>query len=218
MSSLHLTLVKVELLITLLLVCLDLALGLLRTDWLPVLASEIADHCWSVFVGNWELDALVMMMSSSQKVIVLLQLVKILGRTRGVGGFHCLVELWSFISEFWVVTSVACWSWLRVGPKKSTISSAHALWSHSRGIWNQSILLFAIWVSPKLLCLDHEVLLLNMTHSLWVFLFSGSCLSPTLRCLRDKLSFRRFVENLGLVVTVWSHSHGLDVSMRALVL
>lgn len=159
-----------------------------------------------------------MVMSSSQKVIVLLQLVKILGRTRGVGGFHCLVELWSFISEFWVVTSVACWSWLRVGPKKSTISSAHALWSNSRGIWNQSILLFAIWVSPKLLCLDHEVLLLNMTHSLWVFLFSGSCLSPTLRCLRDKLSFRRFVENLGLVVTVWSHSHGLDVSMRALVL
>ena len=26
------------------------------------------------------------------------------------------------------------------------------------------------------------------------------------------------MENLGLVVTVWSHSHGLDVSMRALVL
>ena len=44
MSGLHLTLVKVELLITLFLVGLDLALGFLRADWLPVLASEIADH------------------------------------------------------------------------------------------------------------------------------------------------------------------------------
>ena len=45
MSGLHLTLVKVQLLITLLLIGLDLTLGLLRADWLPVLASKVADYC-----------------------------------------------------------------------------------------------------------------------------------------------------------------------------
>lgn len=218
MSGLHLTLVKVQLLITLLLIGLDLTLGLLRADWLPVLASKVADYCWPVFVGHRKLNTLVMM-GCSQKVIVLLQFVKVLGRRGGIGAaFHCLIELWSLISEFWVVTSVASWSCLRIGPKKSTTSSAHTLWFHSRGIWHQSILLFAIWVSPKLLSLDHEVLVLGSTCYSWVFLFSASCLSPALRSLRNKLSFRRFVENLGLVVTLWSPSHGLDVSVRALVL
>ena len=217
MSSLQLTLVEVKLLVTLLLIGLDLALCFLRSDWLSVLTSKIGDHCWPVLVGNRKLHALVVM-GCSQKVIILLQFVQVLGWRGSAWPLHCLVELWPLISELRVFTSIASWSCQWVGSEHSAIRSAHALWSNSRGIWHQSILFFAISVSPKLLSLEHEVLVLDMTHSISIFLFSASCLSPALRCLGDKLSFGGFVENLRLVVTLWSHSHGLDVSMRALML
>jgi hypothetical protein len=64
-------------------------------------------------------------------------------------------------------------------------------------------------------------LCLDKAHSLGV-LFLTICLSPILRSLLSlqsrliKLSFRSFLENLSLIVTVASHCHGLDVSVGAL--
>ena len=112
---LHLTLIKVKLFIALFLVRLDLALCFLRTDWVrvhSVLRAESGNNLGSVFVRNWELDALMVVMSSTQEIIVFLQLdrlvlgMKILGRA-GANAiqffvertFHCLIELWFLVSE-----------------------------------------------------------------------------------------------------------------------
>ena len=72
-----------------------------------------------------------------------------------------------------------------------------------------------IWVLPKLLSLEHEVLLLNKSDCLRVF-FLTSSFSSGLRSLLVKLSFGGFWEKLGLIVAMASHCHCLDVAIGAL--
>ena len=133
---LHLTIVKVKLFITLFLVRLDLALCFLRTDWVwvhSVLRPESGNNLRSVFVRNWELHALmVVVMSSTQEIIVFLQLhrlnlaMKILGRAGALAiqffverTFHCLIELWFLVSELRIIACVARWPCQRLSTKKS---------------------------------------------------------------------------------------------------